>query len=108
MWQYARYAIPVAIFVAIGLFFYRGLALNPNDIPSPLVDKPMPTFSMPTGGRSGRDAYFRCAEGQGCTRERVGHVVRRMPPRARLSCTARAGRRSDLRPELARRTARAH
>jgi cytochrome c biogenesis protein CcmG/thiol:disulfide interchange protein DsbE len=48
MWSYARYAIPVAIFVAIGMFFYRGLDLNPNFVPSALVGKPMPKFSLPT------------------------------------------------------------
>jgi cytochrome c biogenesis protein CcmG, thiol:disulfide interchange protein DsbE len=45
MW---RYAIPVAIFGVIAFFFYRGLNLNPNYVPSPLVGKPMPKFSMST------------------------------------------------------------
>lgn len=45
MW---RYIVPLAIFVVIGVFFWRGLGLNPNYIPSPLVGKPAPTFSLPT------------------------------------------------------------
>ena len=45
MW---RYIVPLAIFAVIGVFFWRGLGLNPNYIPSPLVGKPAPTFSLPT------------------------------------------------------------
>ncbi len=45
MW---RYIVPLAIFAVIGVFFWRGLGLNPNFIPSPLVGKPAPTFSLPT------------------------------------------------------------
>lgn len=45
MW---RYLVPLAIFAVIGVFFYRGLSLRPNDIPSPLVGKPVPTFSLPS------------------------------------------------------------
>ena len=48
MWRYARYAVPVAIFAIIGVFFYRGLGLNPDFVPSPLIGKPMPKFEMPT------------------------------------------------------------
>jgi cytochrome c biogenesis protein CcmG/thiol:disulfide interchange protein DsbE len=43
MW---RYAIPVAIFAVIGVFFLRGLSLNPTYVPSPLVGKPAPEFSL--------------------------------------------------------------
>ena len=45
MW---RYLVPLAIFVVIGVFFAVGLRLNPNYVPSPLVGKPIPTFSLPT------------------------------------------------------------
>jgi cytochrome c biogenesis protein CcmG/thiol:disulfide interchange protein DsbE len=45
MW---RYVVPLAIFVVIGIFFYRGLSLNPNYVPSPLVGKPTPVFSLPS------------------------------------------------------------
>jgi cytochrome c biogenesis protein CcmG/thiol:disulfide interchange protein DsbE len=44
MW---RYVVPLAIFLTIGAFFYRGLYLNPNYVPSPLVGRPVPTFSLP-------------------------------------------------------------
>jgi cytochrome c biogenesis protein CcmG/thiol:disulfide interchange protein DsbE len=42
-----RYIVPLAIFAVIGVFFWRGLGLNPNYIPSPLVGKSAPTFSLP-------------------------------------------------------------
>ena len=42
-----RFLIPVAIFILIGVALGRGLFLNPTYIPSPLIDKPMPAFSLP-------------------------------------------------------------
>ena len=45
MW---RYVVPLAIFLVIGVFFAIGLGLNPNYVPSPLVGKPIPTFSLPS------------------------------------------------------------
>jgi cytochrome c biogenesis protein CcmG, thiol:disulfide interchange protein DsbE len=45
MW---RYLAPLAIFVVIGVFLRVGLNRNPNEIASPLVGKPVPTFSLPT------------------------------------------------------------
>ena len=45
MW---RYLVPLAIFLVIGGFFFAGLDRNPNDVPSPLVGKPVPTFSLPS------------------------------------------------------------
>lgn len=45
MW---RYLVPLGIFVVIGVFFFVGLGLNPNYVPSPLVGKPAPNFSLPS------------------------------------------------------------
>jgi cytochrome c biogenesis protein CcmG/thiol:disulfide interchange protein DsbE len=44
MW---RYAIPIAMFAVIAAFFFRGLSLNPSYVPSPLLGKPVPEFSLP-------------------------------------------------------------
>lgn len=44
MW---RYAIPIIVVAVLGVFLYRGLYLNPGYIPSPLVGKPAPEFSLP-------------------------------------------------------------
>jgi cytochrome c biogenesis protein CcmG/thiol:disulfide interchange protein DsbE len=45
MW---RYAIPLVIFLVIGFFFARGLNLNPSYVPSALIGKEMPSFSLPS------------------------------------------------------------
>jgi cytochrome c biogenesis protein CcmG, thiol:disulfide interchange protein DsbE len=39
-----KYIIPLVLFVIMAVFLALGLNLNPKDIPSPLVDKPAPTF----------------------------------------------------------------
>ena len=43
-----RYVAPLVIFLVIGVFFFFGLGRNPNDVPSPLVGKRVPTFSLPS------------------------------------------------------------
>lgn len=43
MW---RYLIPLVLFAVLGVFFVRGLHLNPGYVPSPLIGKPMPKFSV--------------------------------------------------------------
>ena len=42
-----RYLAPLAIFVVIVGFLGIGLTLNPREIPSPLIDKPAPAFTLP-------------------------------------------------------------
>lgn len=42
-----RYAIPLVLLAVIAAFFYRGLGLNPNYVPSALIGKPMPQFALP-------------------------------------------------------------
>jgi cytochrome c biogenesis protein CcmG/thiol:disulfide interchange protein DsbE len=46
--RYLRYSIPLLVFAVIGFFLYRGLGMNPREIPSPLIGKPMPVFSLPS------------------------------------------------------------
>ena len=43
MW---RYLVPLAIFAVVGAALWRGLDLSPRDIPSPLIGKSAPTFSL--------------------------------------------------------------
>jgi cytochrome c biogenesis protein CcmG/thiol:disulfide interchange protein DsbE len=38
--------IPLVLALALGVVFYKGLSLNPQDMPSALVGKPMPEFSL--------------------------------------------------------------
>ncbi|GAB2199048.1 DsbE family thiol:disulfide interchange protein [Sessilibacter sp. MAH4] len=38
--------IPLAVFLVLAVFFYRGLSLDPTEMPSALIDKPVPNFSL--------------------------------------------------------------
>jgi cytochrome c biogenesis protein CcmG/thiol:disulfide interchange protein DsbE len=38
---------PIVVFVAIGVVLAAGLTLNPREIPSPLIGKPVPQFALP-------------------------------------------------------------
>jgi cytochrome c biogenesis protein CcmG, thiol:disulfide interchange protein DsbE len=42
-----RYFLPLAIFFGLVFFLWKGLSLNPRDIPSALIDKPVPNFTLP-------------------------------------------------------------
>lgn len=42
-----RYALPLVLFAALVVFLWKGLSLKPREIPSPLVDKPVPQFLLP-------------------------------------------------------------
>ncbi|EAT12231.1 DsbE family thiol:disulfide interchange protein [Bermanella marisrubri] len=39
--------IPFIIFFLLGVLLWRGLYLDPKDIPSALIDKPFPEFELP-------------------------------------------------------------
>ena len=45
MW---KFAIPLVLLAVIGVFFYRGLSLDPSDVPSALLDRPIPEFNLPS------------------------------------------------------------
>src|SRR5574343_1976229 len=42
-----KFLLPLLLFVVMAVFLAIGLRLNPKDIPSPLIDKPAPVFSLP-------------------------------------------------------------
>lgn len=42
-----RFTLPLIIFLVLAGFLYVGLSLDPREVPSPLVGKPAPTFSLP-------------------------------------------------------------
>ncbi|MCU7881300.1 MAG: DsbE family thiol:disulfide interchange protein [Candidatus Thiodiazotropha sp. (ex Lucinoma aequizonata)] len=46
--RYLRHSIPLFIFAIIAAFLFKGLGINPREIPSPLIGKPIPEFSLPT------------------------------------------------------------
>ena len=39
--------IPLFIFAVLAAFLWRGLSLDPNYLPSALIDKPVPAFELP-------------------------------------------------------------
>ena len=41
-----KWTLPLAIFVAIVGFLYVGLARDPREVPSPLINKPAPAFNL--------------------------------------------------------------
>ena len=45
--------IPVLVFVVLAGFLYRGLSLDPREVPSPFIGKPAPVFSGPELQQSG-------------------------------------------------------
>lgn len=49
-----KFWIPIAAFAVLGILLARGLSLDPRKIPSPLVGKPLPAFSLPTLENPGR------------------------------------------------------
>jgi cytochrome c biogenesis protein CcmG/thiol:disulfide interchange protein DsbE len=42
-----RYLIPLALFLVLAVFLAVGLRLDPREVPSPLIDKPAPAFTVP-------------------------------------------------------------
>lgn len=52
-WRKGQFVLPLVIFTAIAIFFAIGLGLNPREVPSPLIGKPVPPFELPpVKGRS--------------------------------------------------------
>ena len=54
-----RFILPLALFGVLCVFLYRGLALDPHELPSPLIGKPAPSFALTrlddASARIGRD-----------------------------------------------------
>ena len=42
-----RFILPFVVFMILAVFMYVGLGLNPHEVPSPLIGKPAPTFTLP-------------------------------------------------------------
>ena len=43
-----RFMLPLVAFLVLAAFLYVGLGLNPREVPSPLIGKPAPAFTLPT------------------------------------------------------------
>ncbi len=47
MMKTVRWSIPLALFVVLVAFLWIGLGKDPREVPSPLIDKPAPPFTLP-------------------------------------------------------------
>jgi cytochrome c biogenesis protein CcmG/thiol:disulfide interchange protein DsbE len=47
MTRYLRYLAPLLLFLLLAGLLYRGLSLDPKIVPSPLIGKAMPVFTLP-------------------------------------------------------------
>lgn len=45
--RHVRYLVPMGILLVLLYFLWVGLRLNPKEVPSPLIGKPAPAFSLP-------------------------------------------------------------
>lgn len=43
----ARFLIPLGLFAVLAVFLWVGLHLRPSEVPSPLIGKPAPSFTLP-------------------------------------------------------------
>jgi cytochrome c biogenesis protein CcmG/thiol:disulfide interchange protein DsbE len=44
--RYLKFLLPLGVFLGLVAFLAAGLKLNPREVPSPLIDKPAPAFSL--------------------------------------------------------------
>jgi cytochrome c biogenesis protein CcmG/thiol:disulfide interchange protein DsbE len=45
--------LPLFVFAMLAIVLFRGLALDPREMPSALIDRPIPQFSLPALGQPG-------------------------------------------------------
>jgi cytochrome c biogenesis protein CcmG/thiol:disulfide interchange protein DsbE len=43
--------LPLILFAGMAAFLFRGLSLDPRELPSALIDRPLPEFSLPVLGQ---------------------------------------------------------
>lgn len=55
--------IPLGVALGLGLLFNRGLSLDPEAMPSALIDKPLPTLEVAVLGRSETTSLLNAVEG---------------------------------------------
>ena len=41
-----RFLLPLGLFAVLVVFLGIGLTLNPREVPSPLIDQPVPAFRL--------------------------------------------------------------
>lgn len=65
--------VPLAVFLLVAVFLYKGLFLKPDELPSAMIGKPFPVFSW-RRHRGPHPDSGRLAGAPG-TGQRVGHLV---------------------------------
>ena len=96
-----RYLLPLVVFVVLLGFLAVGLNLKPREVPSPLIDKPAPAFSLPRLDTPDKQLSLQDMQRQGLAAQRLGLVVRGLPRGAPAAGRPGGHRRgADLRPEL--------
>lgn len=56
--------LPLVLFLGVAAFLYRGLFLDPAELPSALIGKPFPPFSLPAVEEPGRTLTVEDLKGQ--------------------------------------------
>ncbi len=56
--------LPLGIFLVLSVLLFRGLSLDPQALPSALIDKPIPAFSLPALGTEGERVTHDALVGQ--------------------------------------------
>ncbi|CAA7621513.1 Thiol:disulfide interchange protein DsbE [Magnetospirillum sp. LM-5] len=56
------YLLPVLVFAGLALFFLKGLTLNPRELPSMLIDRPVPEMNLPPLPGRGADTGLASAD----------------------------------------------
>lgn len=50
--------MPLALFAALAIFLWKGLSLNPQNLPSPYLDKHLPNFQLPLLNKTNANDKF--------------------------------------------------
>jgi cytochrome c biogenesis protein CcmG/thiol:disulfide interchange protein DsbE len=50
VWPRLKLFLPLFLFTLLALTLFRGLSLDPTEMPSALIDRPLPAFSLPALG----------------------------------------------------------
>ncbi len=58
-----RFILPLVVFLVLSVFLYIGLGRDPREVPSPLIGKPAPAFTLPQ--LHDADKYFSAQDMKG-------------------------------------------
>ncbi len=79
MKSYLRFTIPLIIFGVIAAFLFKGMYMNPREIPSPLIGKSVPEFSLPLLEQPETHDHQQGSAGKTLSAECLGNLVCLLP-----------------------------